>query len=99
MLAITDPAAQAISALTAQQGNQQGAGLRFAVQDQPEEGAQLTLSVVDQPEAGDQVVDTENGARVFLEPQATAFLDDKLLDIQQDAQGQMSFAVMPQPGN
>ncbi len=99
MLAITDPAAQAISALTAQQGKQETAGLRFAVQNQSEDGARLTLSVTDQPEAGDQVVGTENGARVFLGPQATEFLDDKILDVQQDDQGQLSFAVIPQPDN
>lgn len=98
MLAITDPAAEAISALTNQQGKQESAGLRFAVQEHPE-GARLTLSVTDQPEAGDQVLGTQNGAKIFLGPQATAFLDDKVLDVQQDAQGQLSFAVTPQPDN
>lgn len=99
MLAITDAAAQAISALTSQDDNQETAGLRFAVQDQPEEGPRLSLSVAEQPEAGDQVLGTESGARVFLEPQANQLLDDKLLDVQPDAQGQLSFAVMPQPDN
>jgi iron-sulfur cluster assembly protein len=57
------------------------------------------MSVADQPEAGDQVISTEGDARVFLEPQASQFLDDKLLDLQQDAEGQVSFAVTPQPDN
>ncbi|WAL69612.1 iron-sulfur cluster biosynthesis protein [Amycolatopsis cynarae] len=97
MLAMTDAAAEAINALTAQEGKEETGGLRFAVQRQEEAGAQLALSVARRPEDGDQVVD-EHGARVFLEPQAAQFLDDKVLDVQQDDQGQLSFAVMPQPG-
>ncbi|GAA1954979.1 HesB/IscA family protein [Amycolatopsis minnesotensis] len=97
MLAMTDAAAEAISALTAQQGGDDAAGLRFAVQSQEEAGAQLALSMAPQPEDGDQVLGTEAGAKVFLEPQAAAFLDDKVLDVQQDDQGQLNFAVMPQP--
>src|SRR6187399_3070931 len=97
MLAMTDAAANAISALTAQEGKQETGGLRFAVQVQQDSGAQLALSVADQPEAGDQVLGTEAGARVFLEPEAAQFLDDKLLDVQQDEAGQLNFAVMPQP--
>lgn len=97
MLAMTDAAAEAISALTAQEGKQEKGGLRFAVQSQQEQGAQLALSVADQPESGDQVLGTDAGARVFLEPQAAQFLDDKVLDVQQDEQGQLNFAVMPAP--
>src|SRR5699024_6123467 len=62
MLALTDAAAEAISALTAQE---EGAGLRFAVQEESEEEAQLALSVVAAPEQEDQVLGTEGGARVF----------------------------------
>ncbi|HKS43542.1 MAG TPA: iron-sulfur cluster biosynthesis family protein [Amycolatopsis sp.] len=97
MLAMTDAAADAITALTAQEGKQETGGLRFEVQAQQDSGAQLALSVADQPEAGDQVLGTEGGARVFLEPQAAQFLDDKVLDVQQDESGQLNFAVMPQP--
>lgn len=97
MLAMTDAAAEAISALTTQEGKQETGGLRFAVQAQQEQGAQLALSVAEQPEAGDQVLGTDAGARVFLEPQAAEFLDDKVLDVQQDDQGQLNFAVMPAP--
>jgi Fe-S cluster assembly iron-binding protein IscA len=95
---MTDAAADAISALTAQEGKQETGGLRFAVQAQQDSGAQLALSVADQPEAGDQVLGTEGGARVFLEPEAAQFLDDKVLDVQQDDAGRLNFAVMPQPG-
>ena len=94
MLAMTDAAAEAITALTAQE---EGAGLRFAVQDETEEGAQLALSVAAAPEDNDQVLGTEAGAKVFLETQAASFLDDKVLDVQQDDEGQLNFAVMQQP--
>jgi len=96
MLAMTDAAANAISALTAQEGKDETGGLRLAVQAQQAEGAQLALSVAEQPEAGDQVLGTDGGARVFLEPQAAQFLDDKVLDVQQDEAGQLNFAVIPQ---
>ena len=94
MLAMTDAAAEAITALTAQE---EGAGLRFAVQEESDEGAQLALSVAAAPEQEDQVLGTEGGARVFLETQAATFLDDKVLDVQQDDEGQLNFAVMQQP--
>ncbi|MFF5991586.1 MULTISPECIES: HesB/IscA family protein [Prauserella] len=96
MLAMTDAAVEAISALTSQDG-QQAAGLRFAVREESDAGAQLALSIAPAPEDGDEVLGTDSGARVFLEPQAASFLDDKVLDVQQDEQGQLNFAVMQQP--
>jgi iron-sulfur cluster assembly protein len=35
----------------------------------------------------------ETGARVYLEPQAAAYLDDKVLDAQIDQQGQPHFSL------
>jgi hypothetical protein len=40
------------------------------------------------------VVTADAGAQVFLEPQAAEFLSDKVLDVQQDAEGQLNFAVV-----
>jgi iron-sulfur cluster assembly protein len=95
MLAMTDAAAEAINALTESQGEQQG-GLRVAVSEVAEGGAQLALAVAESPESGDQVVGTEGGAKVFMEERAAQFLDDKVLDVRQDDQGQLNFAVFPQ---
>jgi Fe-S cluster assembly iron-binding protein IscA len=95
MLAMTDAAAEAISALTSQDG-QSASGLRFAVREETDSGAQLALSIAPAPEDGDQVLGTDSGARVFLETHAATFLDDKVLDVQQDEQGQLNFAVMQQ---
>jgi Fe-S cluster assembly iron-binding protein IscA len=95
MLTVTEAAAEAITALTAQEGAEES-GLRFALQSMENEGAQLALSVAPAPEDGDRVVGTDGGAKVFLEPQAAALLDDKVLDVQQDETGDVAFAVLPQ---
>nr|WP_026198182.1 iron-sulfur cluster biosynthesis family protein [Sciscionella marina] len=96
MLAVTDAAANAINALTAQDGQQQGSGLRFAIQQEQGSEAQLAVSVTDVPEQNDQVLGSGE-AKVFLEPEAAQFLDDKVLDVEQDDQGQLNFAVFQQP--
>lgn len=96
MLAMTDAAAEAISALTADRDDHESAGLRVAVREETEAGAQLSLSLAPAPEEGDQVLGADGGARVFLETQAATFLDDKVLDVQEDEEGQLSFAVMRQ---
>jgi Fe-S cluster assembly iron-binding protein IscA len=99
MLTVTEAAEKAVSALLAQEGQQQGGGLRFAMQNEQEAEAQLGLSVAATPGNNDQVLDSDEGAKVFLEPQAAQFLDDKVLDVEQDDQGQLNFAVMQQPGS
>jgi Fe-S cluster assembly iron-binding protein IscA len=93
MLTVTEAAAEAITALTSQE---EDAGLRLAVQDVDGESAQLALSVAPEPAEGDSVLGTEEGPKVFLEPQAAALLDDKVLDVQEDDAGGVAFAVLPQ---
>jgi len=94
MLAVTEAAADAISALTAQEGVQNEGGLRFAMRSLDDSQTALALSVAPAPAAGDEVVTAVEGAQVFLEPQAAEFLSDKVLDVQQDAEGQLNFAVV-----
>lgn len=93
MLAVTEAAAEAISALTTNDGADQQGGLRFAMQTESDSQATLALSVTPAPLEGDQVVTADAGAHVFLEHQAAEFLSDKVLDVQQDPDGQLSFAV------
>ena len=95
MLAVTEAAAEAISALTAQGGNQEG-GLRFAMQASSDSQAALALTVAPAPADGDAVVTANEGAHVFLEQEAADYLSDKVLDVQPDADGQLSFAVLEQ---
>jgi iron-sulfur cluster assembly protein len=94
MLAVTEAAAEAISALTAQGGFQQEGGLRFAMQADTDSQAALALTVAPSPADGDQVVTANEGAQVFLEEQAASYLSDKVLDIQPDAEGELTFAVL-----
>ena len=95
MLTVTEAAAEAITALTANQGNGES-GLRLAVQNAEGDNAQLALSVAPSPAEGDRVLGEDEGPKVFLEPQAAALLDDKVLDVQEDEAGGVAFAVLPQ---
>lgn len=83
MLAITDTAAEAIRGIVAAPELPDGAGLRIATQPGDGPAGALEVSVASVPADTDQVVD-EDGARVFVEADAVALLDDKLLDAQID---------------
>ena len=54
----------------------------------------FAISVVANPLPGDSTVESD-GAKVFLEPAASAVLDDKTLDAQID-NGSVTFALVPQ---
>jgi iron-sulfur cluster assembly protein len=81
VLAITEDAASAINSIVGSSGLPEGAGLRITQELNTEtEGGprtDLRLSLVDSPEEGDEVLED---ARIFLQPDAASFLDDKLLD-------------------
>ncbi|HEY0454458.1 iron-sulfur cluster biosynthesis protein [Actinophytocola sp.] len=94
MLAVTEAAAEAITALTAQGGIDDNGGLRFAMRNEADSQAALALTVAPAPVEGDQVVTADTGAHVFLEEQAADYLSDKVLDVQQDDEGQLNFAVL-----
>jgi iron-sulfur cluster assembly protein len=93
MLAVTEAAADAITALTTQEGVNQG-GLRFEMRALEDSQTALALSVAPAPAAGDEVVVAPAGAQVFLEAEAAEFLSDKVLDVEKDAEGQLNFAVV-----
>jgi len=80
MLAVTEDAASAIDDILASTDVPDEAGVRITTEiGVTEEGAprtELRLTVVEAPEASDQVVEDA----VFLEPEAAALLDDKVLD-------------------
>lgn len=99
MLAVTTAAADAIKAIvSSSDGVPEEGGLRIATAEAPESGAGMALAVAlaEEPSAGDQVVD-EEGAHVFLEPEAAVALDDAVLDAQVEG-GAVSFAIGQQPG-
>ncbi|HEX3778632.1 MAG TPA: iron-sulfur cluster biosynthesis protein [Pseudonocardiaceae bacterium] len=98
MLALTPAAAEVVSAITSGSGMPETAGLRIAPTQNEKQESGLELQLVSGPAQQDQVV-AETGARVFLEPQAAAYLADKVLDGGMDEQGRASFTVVPQANN
>ena len=94
MLTMTQTAADALDAVVASASAPDGAGLRIARNAQPDGAGDLALTLVDEPQPTDQVVEA-GGAAVFVEAEAAAYLDDKVLDAQvQD--GQVGFMLAEQ---
>lgn len=95
MLTITHEAAEAIDAVVHSAPNAADtAGLRIAraVASDGQEG--LELSIADHPAPDDAVVEAE-GTPVFLESEAAAMLDDKVLDARVDGE-QVGFTLRDQ---
>lgn len=99
MLVLTEAAAEAVKALTSTPQTPQGAGLRIASSvPQPGEPGALQVTAAIGPDVNDQVIEAA-GAHVYLEPQAAAYLEDKVLDAQVDSEGQPHFSLgMQDPG-
>jgi Fe-S cluster assembly iron-binding protein IscA len=94
MLTVTENATSVIQQLTDRPELPEGAGLRIASSD---DASSLTVAPAEAPEEGDQVVEN-GGARVFLETEAAAILDDKVLDATVDEQGRVAFMIGSQAG-
>jgi Fe-S cluster assembly iron-binding protein IscA len=88
VLTLTDNAATQIRNLIAQPEVPDAGGVRIA----PSPGGALTLALAGAPAAGDAVVDDE-GARVFLAPEAEQLLEDKQLDAEVDPAGHLQFTI------
>jgi len=89
MLTLTADAAAEIRSLIEKPEVPEGGGLRIA--NDPGAGS-LTLSLAATPADADTVLE-EAGARLFLEPQAAAILDDKTLDVDAGPDGRVQFAI------
>jgi iron-sulfur cluster assembly protein len=99
MLVLTEAAAEAVKSVTSSPQVPDGTGLRIAP-SAPDSGspAEFQLTAALAPGEGDQVIEAA-GARVFLEPQAAAYLEDKVLDAQVDEQGEARFSLgVQEPG-
>lgn len=90
MLTLTSGAVQVIKTVTANPELPPETGIR--IESGVDGSDALRLSVAPAPEAGDQVVE-EEGARVYLEPEAAQLLDGKTLDAQVDPQGDVAFTI------
>lgn len=98
MLTLTENADAVVTSIVGREDAGAEAGLRI----QPAEGqgpsgeARFSVHVVPSPEAADVVVEGA-ASRVFLEEAAAEALSDKVLDAGVDAEGSVSFTILPQP--
>jgi iron-sulfur cluster assembly protein len=96
MLLLTETAAEVVKALTATPQAPEGSGLRIESSvPQPADARALQLSAAMGPGENDQIIEAA-GARVYLEPQAAAYLEDKVLDAEVDQEGQPRFSLAVQ---
>jgi iron-sulfur cluster assembly protein len=96
MLALTESAVEAVKGIVSSSEEAQKTGGLRLVAEQHGEEANFELSVVALPGEDDQVVE-EQGARVFLGPEAASLLEDKVLDAHVE-QNQVSFTLADQTG-
>ena len=92
MLEVTPMAAEVINELTSQSATEDGVGLRFALAVEQNSQAALELSL-SEPVDGDEVVAAPAGAKVIMEPAAAQYLEDKILDVREDSEGNPAFAM------
>ncbi|WP_043628428.1 HesB/IscA family protein [Nonomuraea candida] len=95
MLTLTADAVAAIRDLTTQPETPPDTGLRIAASSTNGAGRSLELSVSGGPHPNDHILEAE-GVRVYLEPSAASFLDDKTLDAEVE-DDRPSFKIIPQP--
>ncbi|MDH6462806.1 iron-sulfur cluster assembly protein [Micromonospora sp. A200] len=87
MLKMTDNAVMVIRDLALQQDVAQDGGLRIAADT---DAGSLTIELVPEPAQGDKVVDNQ-GARIFLDPDAAELLEDTSVDAVVDDEGVVQF--------
>ncbi len=92
MMVLTEAAAEVVKSVTSVPQAPDGAGLRITSLAEPATPGSLELTAAAGPAEDDEVVEAV-GARVFLEPTAAAYLEDKILDAQVDGQGNIRFSV------
>jgi Fe-S cluster assembly iron-binding protein IscA len=94
MLNVTETASSVIENLVSREAAPDTAGLR--IDSGGPESTEFAVAVAPEPQPGDQVVEA-GAARVFLETNASAALDAKVLDAQVSEEGAVRFAIGDQP--
>jgi Fe-S cluster assembly iron-binding protein IscA len=93
VLVLTEAAAEVVKSLTSTPQAPEGTGLRIASSSpEPGDPGALQVTAAVGPGENDQIIDSA-GAHIYLEPQAAAYLEDKVLDAQIDSEGQAHFSV------
>jgi iron-sulfur cluster assembly protein len=92
VLTLTENASNIVKTIVEQTSGSDDAGLRFS-----QAGVEDALSVApaEAAEPEDQVVE-KDGAKVFLDKDASVALGDKILDAQVDPEGSVQFSIAPQ---
>ena len=94
LLALTDSAVQAVKEIVSSSDEiSETGGLRLVAEGAGTQ-ANFQLAVVPLPGEDDEVIE-EQGARIFLEPEAASLLDDKVLDASVQ-QNQVAFTIAEQ---
>jgi iron-sulfur cluster assembly protein len=94
LLALTDSAAEAVENIVSSSDEAAETGGLRMVAERTGMQTNLQLSVVLLPAEDDEVIE-EQGARVFLEPEAASLLDYKVLDASVE-QDQVAFTIADQ---
>ena len=94
LLALTDNAVEAVKNIVSSSDEASETGGLRLVAERAGAQANLQLSVAPLPAEDDEVIE-EQGARVFLEPEAASLLDDKVLDASVE-QDQVAFTIADQ---
>ena len=97
MLTLTPTAAEVVRTLVEQSPAPDSGGLRIAAGEETGDGVPLELSIVDEPDPTDERIEQE-GATVYLDPNAAELLDDKLLDAQV-AEDHVTFTLREDDGD
>ncbi|HEU0248628.1 MAG TPA: iron-sulfur cluster biosynthesis family protein [Gaiellaceae bacterium] len=91
MLALTDNAVEAVEQIVSSSDvDSEIRGMRVVAERTGAE-TYFQLSVVPLPAEDDEVIE-EDGARIFLDPEAASLLDDKVLDVSVE-QNQLAFTI------
>ena len=92
MLVLTEAAAEVVKAIASTPQAPEGSGLRIVSSAGSADPGALQVTATPGPYENDQVIDTA-GAHVYLEPQAAAYLEDKVLDAEVDSEGKAHFSL------
>ncbi len=95
MLTITTAAGDVLESIGLSREIPPAGGLRLAFAPGRNGQPGLTMTIVDEPEPRDAVLDG-TAVSLFVQPQAAALLDDKVLDVEADESGRPSFVISQQ---
>jgi iron-sulfur cluster assembly protein len=95
VLTLTDRAAETIRALVSRPGLPADTGLRMSLPDEPNGEPGMVALSLESPHPDDAVIEDE-GARVFIGPEAAQVVQDSQLDAQFDPDGRAAFTLSEQ---